>query len=483
MPGRPLIGSGVAIRTFLWAAVSFGGSRLLVFISTVALARLLTPDDFGVVAAGLALIAFFDIALDLGLGAAVVYEQESGVSARVQTAFTLNLLAAAVLTATGVLAAPAVAGFFHVPEQAALFAALFASLLFRGAGQVQDAILRRDLAFRARTGVDLVRGVVRGVVSIGLASAGAGAWALVAGLLAGEFVGTFATWVLTRFRPTFTLDRRAARSLLRYGSAVVALKVTGVLIANTDYLVVGHRLGGRQLGFYSVAYRLPELLLTSVYVVFSSVAFPLYASVRSTDPAAFKAVMLRALGVVTLFGLPVGTGLAVVAQDAVLVIFGQTWAPATAPLALLALALGVSAVGFASGDIFAAAGRPGVLLRIAIPFTVVAVIGFVLAARHGLVAVAAVHLLFNLTYAAVRLVVADRLVGSTLRESLRALRPGLLVALVVATVGLPVQAALDPGLLRLLLTVAAGTLGGLAVLRLGAPAALAELRSLARAAR
>lgn len=471
--------TSAARHSFVWAAVSYGAGRILVFLVTLVLARMLTPDDFGVVAAGLALIAFFEIALDLGLGSAVVYEQEGGVSERVQTAFTLNLLAAGGLTLVGVLAAPTLARFVSLPQEGPLLAALFLSLLIRGAGQIQDAIMRRDLAFRARTGVELLRAVVRGVVSIASAAAGAGPWALVAGLLAGELVGTVASWVVTRFRPTFRLDLRVARGLLRYGSAVVALKVTGVLIANTDYLVVGHQLGRRELGYYSVAYRLPELLLTSVYVIFSTVAFPLYSRARETDASAFKEAMLRALGLVTLFGLPVGTGLALVAEDAVLVLFGDQWQPAAAPLVLLALALGVSAVGYASGDIFAAAGRPGTLVAIAAPFTVAAVVAFVLAAPYGLVAVAAVHLVFNLAYGAVRLLVANRLVGSSLRESLAAMRPGLLVSVAVAVAALPVLALLPPGPTRLLAVVATGSLAGAAALRFGAPRALGELRALA----
>ena len=125
-----------AVRGFLWSAASFGGSRVVVFAVTLVLTRLLAPADFGVVAAGLTLILFLEIALDLGLGAAVVYEQEEGTSDRIRTAYSLNLIIAACLTALGVLAAPLLASFFQAPEAANLFRVLFGYLFLRGAGQV-----------------------------------------------------------------------------------------------------------------------------------------------------------------------------------------------------------------------------------------------------------------------------------------------------------------------------------------------------------
>lgn len=469
-----------AVKNFSWAAISFGGNRFVVFLSTLVLARLLAPRDFGVVAAGLAVIAYLEVALDLGVSSALIYEQEKGVTERVQTAFTLNVLVSALLFLIGFLAAPSVARFFRVPGEEDLFRALSLFLLIRGAGQVHDAILKRDLLFRKRTLVEALRAVVRAGVAIWLALLGYEAWSIVWGFLAGELVGTVVSWVLVPLRPSWGFDRMTARTLLGFGSSVVGIKILAEIGTNADYLVVGNRLGPDQLGYYSIAFRLPELLISNIFWVFSSVAFPVYSKTRALGPSAFRTSMLRALTLATLFGFPMGAGLALVARDAVMVLFSPRWAPAIVPMVLISLAFGVSSVGFASGDIFPALGKPGALLKIDAPLTVILVVAFVLVAPHGLAAVAWVHLVLTLLYALVRLVVANRLVGSSLSENFRAMRAGLCLTAGIVTFALPVRLATTAGFGALLATIAAGSVGGLVGLLLSGRSTIGDLRSLAR---
>lgn len=479
-PPRPTEPERTAARSFAWAALAFGGNRVVVFGLTLVLARLLAPEDFGVLAAGMTLVGFFEIALDLGVGSALIYEQEEGITARVQVAFTLNLLVATVCTAVGVAVAPAVAGFFQVPGEDAVFRVLCLYLLLRGAGQVHDAILKRNLDFRRRTLVDVGRAVIRAAVAIPLAWLGLGVWALVWGLLAAELAGTVANWLLVRFVPHLRLDRAAAIRLLRFGVVVVALKVFGAAMANVDYLAVGNRLGPEQLGFYSIGYRLPELLLEHVYWIFSSVAFPVYARARAEGLEAFRRTVLRALMLTTLFGFAVGTGLALVARDAVPLLFSPEWQPAALPMALIALALGLESVGYASGDVFFAIGKPGRLLKIVAPLTVVLTVGLFVAAGYGLVAVASVHLVFALVHSLVRLAMANRLVGTTMGENLTAMRPGLVVSAAIAVCALPVRLLTDGGPDALLAIVVVGAVGGLVGLGCAGRPVLRDLREIAR---
>lgn len=448
-------------RSFLWAGLGFGGNRLLMFAMTLVLARLLAPADFGVVTAGLTLVLYFEIALDLGVGAAVVYEQEAGITRRVHTAFTINLIMSVLLTGTGVLCAPVIARFFGVATEPTLFRVLFLYLLIRGAGQVPDAILKRDLAFGRRTVVDLGRAGTRLVVSVALALAGYRAWAMIWGLLAGELSGTVICWYLVRYRPRLMLDRSAGRFLLSFGSTVLALKVVDAISLDSDYVVVGHKLGTTALGYYGIAYRLPELVLLSVYGVFSSVAFPLYARARAGGPEAFTAAMLQALRLLTMFSLPAGAGLALIARDAVPALFSAQWVPAVGPMTLLALAMAVASVGYASGDIFPAIGRPGLLLAINTPVTFVMILGFIVAAPHGIMTVAAVHLGANLIYEPVRILVANRLLGSSIRQNLTAMRPGAAALVGVLVAALPIRLLAQPGVGALCLILVAGTVGAL----------------------
>jgi PST family polysaccharide transporter len=474
-------GPGVArraLRSFGWATTSFAVSRGLTLLSTLVLARLLTPRDFGVMAVGLAFVGFAEVALDLGVTAALIYEQGRGVDTRVRTAFTLNLVVAVACTVIAVLAAPLLARATGTSGDVLLLQVMFCYLLIRGAGQAQDALLRRDMDFRKRAVVESLRAAVRATVSIVLALQGMQAWALVIGLLAGEVAGTACCWLFVRIVPAVRFELDVVRGLLRYGSAVLGMKVVSAVGENADYFIVGHQLGPAQLGLYLIAFRLPELCLANLYWIFSSVAFPTYSTARAKQPSAFAALVLRALGLLTLFGFPVGVGLAIVSQDAVVVLFSQRWEGSGAPMALIALAMAVTSIGYASGDILPAIGQPAALLKISTPLTALAVLGYLLAAPHGVVAVAAAHLSVSLTSAVVRLVVANRMTGIRLTQSLGAMVPALVTSAGVAAGALPVALLTGPGVGSLSATVGCGAAAGVAALAVCSPGTLRELRQL-----
>jgi lipopolysaccharide exporter len=344
-------------------------------------------------------------------------------------------------------------------------------------------VLRRDLDFRRRTVTELVRAAARLGVSIALALLGQGVWALVWGLLAAEVAGTVVNWLLVRFRPRFTVDRTAVRTLLSFGLAVVGVQALSVLSSNADYLAVGRILGPEDLGQYTIAYRLPELLIDNVYWISSSVALPWYSRARTRSADSFKDTMLRALTMLTLFGFPMGTALALVARDAVPVLFSEQWRPAIGPMILLALSAGMGAIGFASGDIFPALGRPGLLLRLDVVVAAVEIAAYFLLARHGILAVAAVNVTVLAVYMLVRLLIANRLVGSTLADSGRAMLPAVSVSAGMAACAVPVLLLMEPGGASLAAVITAGAVGALLGAAIGARSTLAEVVRTVRGAR
>lgn len=472
-----------AVRSFLWSALSFGGSKLILLLVTLALTRLLLPRDFGLVAVGLTLIAIMEIVFDLGVGAALVYEQERGITERVRVAYSINLVLAIIFTVLGVFAAPAIAAIFGAPDQINLFRVLFLYLILRGAGQIQLAVLQRDLRYRQRTIIDIIRAIVRGAVSVGLALYGNGAWSIVVGLLAGEVIATALAMAFVPLRPAWRVEFSVASTLLRFGAAVLGLKVVSAVLTSSDDLIIGGRLGPEPLGFYAIAFRLPELSIDTVHWIFSSVAFAVYSKARQQGSEAFRDSMLRALRLTTLFGFSAGAGLAILAPIAVPVLFTDKWTPAVGATVFLSLAVGVSSIGYASGDIFPAVGRPGTLLRLTALMAPLAIAGFWLAAPYGITAVAAVHLVFQLLFGAARLHVANRLVGSTWRQSAVAVGPALASVIGIAALALPVSLLLPVGPLALAATLMSGLLGSALMLLLVARPTLIDIGELLLRAR
>jgi PST family polysaccharide transporter len=463
-------------RGLVWAGAGFALTKALSFVAILILARLLVPADFGVVAAIVAFLAILELVSDLGMKAAVVFEQEEALTARVRTAFTINVALAIVLTLLAVALAPLIAAFFRIPEEAGLFRLASLNLLLVGLGNIHDSVLLRALDFRRRVRPEVARGMTRGAVSIALALLGAGAEALVVGMLAGSVAWVVTMWAMVPLRPAWPIDRAIARAMVGYGSAAFLLELLGGLGTRVDVAVIGRALGDRALGLYSVAFRLPELLIHNVGWIVSSVAFPALSRQRLVDE---RSVGLAALGVIrfqALYALPVATAVAMLAAPIVVVLFGPRWRDAAGVTAAIAVLMALDLMIAPLGDGLKATARQRVLVALNVVSVPFAVGGIVWAAGAGIVAVAWVRTGLQLVFAVALAVVACRQLGAPLPGLVSALVPSVVASVGVAGGCLAVQAA-SPGatLGTLLLGGAAALLGGLVTLRLFAPRSLAEV--------
>jgi len=460
----------------LWAGASLLGNKAVNFVSVMVLARLLTPSEFGVVAAVVVFLSFIELGSDLGMKATVVYEQEQGVTARVQSAFTLNLIIAVGLTVVGVLCAPLVAQFFNVEGQEDLFRVGALCLLFVGLGNIHDALLVREMDFRRRTIPQIVRAAVRAAVSIGLAVAGFGAWSLVIGMLVGSAAWTLAQWILSPLRPTLSLDLGIVRGMASYGSAAAVLEVLSVLNNRADAAVVGRVLGERALGLYTIAFRVPELAIETVAWNTSEVAFPALARKRAMDRGDLARSTMRLLRFQALYALPVAAILAVVATPLIVVLFSSKWSTAGGVTAAIAVKAGITAVVFPLGDVFKALGRQRVLVALGAIQLPILVATIVLVAPDGITAVAWARAGFTVVLGSVQIGFVLRALDSDVRTLLGALRPALVTAAGVVLGGGAVALAFDgSSLAELLLGAVAGGAVGLLAARLFAFDALREL--------
>ncbi|MCW3016276.1 MAG: polysaccharide biosynthesis protein, partial [Solirubrobacterales bacterium] len=380
---RPSIRHGV-----VWTTVAFLAGRMVTFAALLVVTRKVSPGEFGVVAAILAYLAILELVSDLGMRATVVYEQDEGITQRVDVAFTLNIAFAVMLTALGVLLAPLVAAFFGVAGHAWLFRLAAVNLLIGGMGNVHDSLLIRELHFRRRTGPLLMRGVVRGVVTIVLALAGLGATALVVGLLAGSLAWTTMLWALAPQHPRLCLDRGIARSMLSYGLGATALQGLAMIGSKLDVTVIGRVLGSHALGVYALAYRIPELIIESVAWNVSAVAFPALSRSRRDEEQGMVSTTLGLIRWQALYALPASAGLAVLSQPLVYVLFGPAWSAAAGVLVAISVAEMFAITIFPLGDALRALGRQRQFIALQCVVLPLLVVLIIVAAPYGLVAVA-----------------------------------------------------------------------------------------------
>lgn len=450
------------LRGMFWAYGSFAGVRLASFVTTAVLARVLAPRDFGVIALAMTFMAFLDMLQGLGVGQALVVADADEVAEQADTAFALSAGMGLVLCLLSVALGPVAAASFHQHALVLILPALGVTFLLYGLGSTHYAMAMREINFRVRTVAEIADAVARGAVGVALALAGAGVWSLVAGYVAGSVAMTIALWRLVDWRPRWSLRRAHVRRLLGFGGALTGVAVMGALLAQFDNAVVGRVLGATQLGFYSVANRLPYLFIISLASATGQVLYPAFASLPREQLGRGFTTALRYTAMVA---FPLTVGLVVLARPVTLVVFGAHWGPAVAATRVLCLWALMSPVSMVCGNAFKARGRAGLLLALAVPQAAVLIVGSLALVHQGIVAVAWVQAAIAIVAQAVTLGLACRMIAVPVRQALDAMAAPALACAGLGTVLLGITRLVSDPWLAVLAGAGAGGVAYLVLLR------------------
>ena len=330
-------------------------------LTLVVLARLLTPYDFGVVAvAGIAL-SFIGQLSDFGLSSAVVQRPDPSGRA-VDVAATIRLLLSVVLIlSTFVIAAP-VADLIAVPAAANVIRVSSLLWLLAGAGFASNALLWKELRFRALAVIGVVTSVAGAFISIVLALGGFSYWSIVLGNIGSAAVTLCALWAVRPWRLRFAFDRTLARQFLSFGKHVFVLGILVFAFQNVDNIAVAKMLGVSALGFYYLAYKWATVVSGFVTRTVGRVLFPTYSSIQD-QPARLRRGFQSSFRAISLASFPAQIGILLVAPEFVTLVLGANWVPAIRPLQILTF-LGLMTVLLQPfGDLFLATGRAAYLSR------------------------------------------------------------------------------------------------------------------------
>ncbi|MCG7596285.1 lipopolysaccharide biosynthesis protein [Mycobacterium sp. PSTR-4-N] len=346
-------------RQTLWNYLIFALSKSSTLLMTIVVARILGPTEFGVFALAILVVNLFDYVKDLGVASALVQNRRDW-AVLAPTGLTLSVVFGVV--ASGLLAVTAgpAADALGQPELTGLIRVLAIGLAISALSTIPAAWLRRSMNFSARLMPEFAGAAIKTCLTIGLAVAGLGVWSLAYGQLAAAVVMTLLYWRVARSGVGFSWDSAVARELVRFGLPVTAVTLLAYAIYNVDYLAIGERLGPTALGLYTLAYRIPELLVLSLCVVVSEVLFSALSGLQH-DRHTLTRHYLQALTAVFALTLPIGVGLAVSARPLVATLYGPDYADSVAILSVLAVYTVVYSASFHAGDVFKAIGRPGLL--------------------------------------------------------------------------------------------------------------------------
>jgi PST family polysaccharide transporter len=418
--------------------------KALIFVpGMMLLARLLTPEEFGISAAAVLVITLANRLGTLGLNSALV-RLKTLTPDHLSTVFTYNLGMGAVACGTLQFAAPAIATFYRRPEVGDAIRVASLSFLFVPFGAINSAIFQRQLRFKETAFNEWAFAVVFPVVSVALALSGFGFWSIVYGQLAARASQVAMKVYQGRWLPRLHFSPAAFREIAPFGAGVAANRLLGFASANLDSIIVGRLFGVAALGFYDKAFN-TMTNLTAKFIVDPGVTFRIFAII-SEDQGRFHRAYRKVILSTALVGLPFFLSLIVVAPELLLFLYGPQWTPSIVPFQLLCI---VGAVRVANGYSSAALLAKGyawlgfgrTIIRI-----IILVIALYALQPWGIEGAAAAVVCASLSTMTMTQTLLNRLVGLRWSQLWAPILPGLACSAILVPALIVVDVALRTGL-------------------------------------
>jgi O-antigen/teichoic acid export membrane protein len=456
-----------AIRAIGWSVGGQIAVQIVRFAFGVALARLLSPRDFGLVAMVTVLTQFATAAADLGFEDALVHERVVD-EEHLSSVFWAMLVAGGALALLTVGCAPWIAAFYDVERLRSLAAVLSPLFVLRGLGAVPRALIARRLDFRRSVQIECAAAAVGGSAAVVLAWRGLGATSLAVQLLVAGAVEVALLYPASGWRPRLRFRLRRLGELLGFSGYRLATRMLGYWSQHVDELLVGRLLGVTPLGLYTRACNLIRFPVLYVSRATARVMFPSLAEIRD-DPPQARELYQRLTGVVALATVPMSLGLLAAAEPFVLGVLGPHWREVIPLVRILGLAGLVQGVTTLSSSLFLSQGRPDLHLRLNVLQTLAMVAAVLAGRRWGIEAVALAYAVASVAVAAPTLELGGRLVGLGASAVLGRIAPVLAAGAGMTLVVLALEASTAGWLAplgRLALEVGAGGLTYAGLIRL-----------------
>ncbi len=392
-----------------WSVVSQGARFFLRFVIFVVMARLLTPEDFGLVGMVSIFTGFASCFAELGFGAALI--QNRKVEERhFSSIFWLNLIAGFWLMLLIMAIAPFIAAFFGEPRLIPLTMIISINFFLSAFNMVQKVLLRKELAFRTLAFVEITAMLVAGGIAIYLAYGGYGSYALVWQMLIFTGVTVVMMWGISDWRPHLLVDWGAVKELLGFSANLVGFRVFNYWIRNADNVLIGKLVGSHGLGIYTRAYETMMLPLRQVTEVVGGVMFPALSIIQD-DKYRVRGIYIRAIKSIALVTFPMMLGLLVVARSFVLGLLGPQWEAVVPILEILCMVGLVQSINASVGWIYTSQGRTDWQFRWGLVAGILTLLAFGIGIYWGIKGIAIAYLVrvYALTYFS--LAIPGKLIG------------------------------------------------------------------------
>ena len=422
--------SANVIKNFFWRIGESGGAQLVSFLVSIVLARLLTPEDYGVIALVTVFTSILQVFVDSGLGTALVQKKNAD-EVDFSSVFYFNVLICLVLYAGMFVAAPVIARFYDNPIYIPLVRVLSLTLVISGLKNIQQAYVSRHMIFKRFFFSTLGGTIASAILGIVMAYAGFGVWALAAQYVSNTAIDTLILWVTVPWRPRKKFSWMRLKELLSYGWKLLASALMDTGYTSLWNLLIGKVYSAADLSFYDQGSRYPKAIISTISNSIDSVLLPTMSSVQD-DRAQIKSMTRRSIMTSVYVMAPLMMGLAGCARPLVSLILTDKWLPCVPFLRIFCITYMFWPVHSANLNAIKAMGRSDLYLRLEILKKIIGIGLLLCTVKISVMAMACSLLISSFASQIINSYPNWKLLNYRYLEQLRDILPSILLAVIMA---------------------------------------------------
>jgi O-antigen/teichoic acid export membrane protein len=414
------------IKATVWSSVQRFGGLVISFISNIVLARLLNPEDYGIVGLIMVFIGLADVLVDGGFGNALIQKKDVNKD-DISTVFTSNMVISIILFLSIFISAPAISSYVAI-EKFDLYLRVEAfMILLRALYVVNFSMLNKEMQFRKLASISLGVNAIATCVSITLAYWGCGVWSLIIRNLIVDLLFFVSYYIFSKVSFSIQINLKSFKELFGFGLYVAVSNIISTLYSNILSFILGKKFSVKELGYYNQAYSLEQIPVYSITAILNQVFFP-YLSKEQNNLDTMKKDVLKSMQAMSFFIYPMMVYLICFAKPIIVLLYSEKWLPSVPFFQILCFLGFTNFIIHLNRSILKAIGKPKVLLYTLVIGFIIGLGAVILAIPYGIKFVVIVVTLNSIIGVILAGCFAGKYIHLNLIKQLKAVMPNFILS-------------------------------------------------------
>jgi PST family polysaccharide transporter len=416
----------------IWSMAGQWLVQAMQLVTSIVVARILSPNDYGLFAMSLVVTNFVMLFGNLGFGPALVHKKDLDDN-YIAVAFTATFVAAIILFCLVWVAAPFVGSFYGEPAVIELVRVAGIGLLLTPLSAILNNLLVKNMMFKKIAMIDIGAQLVSQSIALVCAFSGFGVWSLVFASLSSHVVKMLSLMHFSQWKTRFYFDKKSFKELFQFGGNLIGFNFINYFARNLDNLIIGKFLGSIALGYYDLAY---QIMLKPLHNVSFKLGAPLFAGLTKLQDNLVEAAETYRKVVMTIsfITFPMMFGMAAVAEPFISTLLGKKWIPSINVLQILCIVGAMQSIGTVTGAVYKSLGRTDIMLKISILSIGVTAAAFIIGVQWGILGVAVCYGVATLLLAPVRHGISNKLISLPNVVFWKSLLPAVTISLLMVLI-------------------------------------------------